>query len=323
MMKRREFISLLSGAAAWPLAAPAQQSIGKLPRIGSIQTFANENTEAFELGLREAGYVHDRNVLLETRFHRGSVERIDEFAAEFVALKCDVIFATAPYGIRAVLKATSTIPIVGLDLESDPVANGWVRSIARPGGNLTGLFLDIPELGGKQIELLREAVPTAENLGVLWDPTIGAIQFEATEMAARSAGVRLQSLPIQPLGEIDDAIEGARRAHVHGLIVLTSPLIFNQRSHIAELALAARLPTISIFSTFPRVGGLMAYGPVLPALFKQAASYVARILGGAKAGELPIERPSRFELVINLKSAKALGLQLPLFLQQRADEVIE
>jgi putative ABC transport system substrate-binding protein len=270
-------------------------------RNRSVQNFPNENVEAFKQGLREAGYVDGQNMLLETRFHRGALDRLDEFANELVALKCSVIFATAPYSVRAVMKATSTIPIVGLDLESDPVASGWVKSLARPGGNLTGFFLDIPELGGKQMELLKEAVPTLADVAVLWDATIGTIQFRATETAVRASGVALQSLPIQGVEDIKAAIERAARARVHGLVVLTSPLIFNQRSQIADLALKARLPTISVFDSFPKVGGLMAYGPNLISMYKQAAGYVVRVLSGASPAELPIERPSKFELIINLK----------------------
>ena len=322
-MKRRAFIRLLGGAAAWPLAARAQQPAEKLARIGSIQNFRNENFEAFIQGLREAGYVDGQNMLLETRFYAGVLDRIDEFTSELVALKCSVILATAPYAVQAVMKATSKIPIVGIDLESDPVANGWVKSLARPGGNLTGFFLDIPELGGKQIELLKEAVPTVARLAVLWDATIGTVQFGATETAARPSGVTLESFPIRNVEDIKDAIERAARERVHGLVVLTSPLIFNQRSQIADLALKTRLPTISLFNSFPKIGGLMAYGPSLALMFKRAASYVDRILSGANPGELPIERPSKFELVINLKTAGALGLTVPPTLLARADEVIE
>ena len=321
MIGRRKFITLLGGAAVWPLAARAQQE--KLRRVSSIETFPNANIEAFSQGLGEAGYVDGQNILLETRFHRGVLDRIDEFASELVALKCSVILATAPYAVQAVMKATSKIPIVGIDLESDPVANGWVKSLARPGGNLTGFFLDIPELGGKQIELLKEAVPTVARLAVLWDATIGTVQFGATETAARPSGVTLESFPIRNVEDIKDAIERAARERVHGLVVLTSPLIFNQRSQIADLALKTRLPTISLFNSFPKVGGLMAYGPSLALMFKRAASYVDRILSGANPGELPIERPSKFELVINLKTAGALGLTVPPTLLARADEVIE
>jgi putative ABC transport system substrate-binding protein len=314
----------MSGAAAtWPLAVRAQQQAGKLPRIGGIQTEPSELVEAFSQGLREAGYVDGQNIILDTRYHYGSLERSDEFARELVALKCSVIVAGGPYAIRAVLKETNTIPTVGIDLESDPVANGWAKSLARPGGNFTGLFLDIPELGGKQIELLKSVVPTLTRLAVLWDAAIGTLQFHATETAARSSGVTLESFPIRTAEEIKDAVEHAAQRHVDGIIVLTSPLIFNQRSQIADLALKARLPTINGFNVYPKVGGLMAYGPNFPSIFKRAASYVDRILSGANPGELPIERPTKFELVINLKTAKALGLQLPWQLQQLADEVIE
>jgi ABC-type uncharacterized transport system substrate-binding protein len=322
-VRRREFITLLGGAAAaWPLAARAQQS-STLPRIGSIHTTRSENSEAFFQALREGGYVHGQNVLLESRFSEGVLDPVDEFARELVALKCSVIFASNPYAIRAAMKATTTIPIVGVDLEDDPVANGWVENIARPGGNVTGVFLDLPELGGKQIELLREAVPTLSRLAVLWDATIGTVQFRATEMAAGRAGITLKSLPIQRVEDINEAFEHAAREQARGMVVLSSPLIFFQRSHIANLALNTRLPTISLFTASPKVGGLMAYGPHFPLMFARAANYVVRILAGAKPGELPIERPSRFELVVNVKTAKALGLTIPETLLVRADEVIE
>jgi putative ABC transport system substrate-binding protein len=282
-MQRREFIKLIGGAAAvaWPLAARAQQPARSLPRIGTIENFQNENFEALIQGLREAGYVDRQNILLETRFYGGVLDRVDEFARELVALKCSVILATAP------------------------------------------IFLDIPELGGRQIERLKEAMPTVVRVAVLWDATIGAVQFRGTETAARPSGVTLESFPIHSVEDIKDAIEHAAREQMHGLVVLTSPLIFNQRSQIADLALKSRLPTISIFSSFPRVGGLMAYGPSLASMFKQAGSYVDRILSGANPGELPIQRPSKCEFVVNLKTAKTLGLTIPETLLVRADEVIE
>jgi putative ABC transport system substrate-binding protein len=322
-MKRRAFITLIGGAAAWPLAVRAQQSAGKLPRIGAMYFLRTELFEAFEQGLREAGYVNGRNVLLEARFSGTALDRIDEVAHELVALECSVILASNPYSIRAATKATSTIPIVGVDLESDPVASGLVKSVARPGGNFTGFFLDIPELGGKQIELLLEAVPRVSRVAVLWDATIGAVQLRATETAPRPAGVTLQSLPIRRVEDISGAFEQATRKQAHGLVVLSSPLIFAQRSHIADAALNARLPTINLFISFPKVGGLMAYGPDLGSLFTQAAGYVARILAGANTADLPIQRPTKFELVINLKTAKAIGLTIPETLLVRADQVIE
>ena len=323
-LDRREFITLLGGAAAaWPLAVHAQQPSAELPRICSIHTSRNENSEGFFRGLRDAGYVDGQNVRIDARFHGTALERLDEVVRELVALKCSVIFASNPYAIQVVTKATKTIPIVGVDLESDPVASGLVNSVARPGGNFTGFFLDIPELGGKQIELLMEAVPAVSRLAVLWDATIGEVQFRATETAPRPAGITLQSLPIRRQQDINEAIQQAVRDQANGLVVLSSPLIYQHRSQIGSIALDARLPTISLFNTFPKEGGLMAYGPDFPAIYTQAAGYVARVLAGAKPGELPIQRPTKFELVINVKTAKALGLTIPPSLLTRADEVIE
>ena len=321
-MRRRDFISLVGGAAAaWPLAVRAQQQPGELPRICSIHTASNENSDSFFRGLRDAGYVDGQNVRIDARFTLD--ERLDEVVRELVALKCSVIFASNPYAIQAVTKATKAIPIVGVDLESDPVASGLVNSIARPGGNFTGFFLDIPELGGKQIELLMEAVPATSRLAVLWDATIGEVQFRATEKAPRPAGVMLKSLPIRRRQDINEAVQQAVRDQANGLVVLSSPLIFEHRSQIGSIALSARLPTISLFNTFPKEGGLMAYGPDFPAIYTQAAGYVARVLAGANPGELPIQRPTKFELVINLKTARALGLTIPETLLVRADQVIE
>ena len=320
-MKRRELMMLLGGAVAWPLTAHAQQP--SLPRICSMHTSRNENSEGFFRGLRDAGFVDGQNVRIDARFHGTAIDRLDEAARELVALKCNVIFASNPYAIQAVTKMTKTIPIVGVDLESDPVASGLAKSVARPGGNFTGFFLDIPELGGKQIELLMEAVPGVSRLAVLWDATIGEVQFRATETAPRPAGIMLQSLPIRREQDINDAIQQAVRDRANGLVVLSSPLIYQHRSQIGSIALNARLPTISLFNTFPKEGGLMAYGPDFPAIYTQAAGYVARVLAGANPGELPIQRPTKFELVISLKTARGLGLTVPPSLLTRADEVIE
>src|SRR5215831_12737073 len=305
-LRRREFITLLGGAAVRPLAARAQQPAAELPRICSIHTTRSENSESFFRGLREAGYVDGQNVRIDARFIGTALERLDEVVRELVALKCSVIFAGNPYAIQAVTNATKTIPIIGVDLESDPVASGLVNSIARPGGNFTGFFLDIPELGGKQIELLMEAVPGVSRLAVLWDATIGELQFRATETAPRPTGITLQSLPIRREQDINEAIRQAVGERAHGLVVLSSPLIYQHRSQIAAMALNARLPTISLFNTFPKLGGLMAYGPDFPSIYTRAAGYIARILAGANPGDLPIQRPTKFELVINLKTARGL-----------------
>jgi putative ABC transport system substrate-binding protein len=212
---------------------------------------------------------------------------------------------------------------VGLDLESDPVASGFVASLARPGGNLTGVFLDLPEISGKQLQLLRETVPGLARVGVVWEPEVGEPQLRATEEAARVAGVTLNVLGIRRAAEVTAALDRAAGGRAQAIVVLTSPLISNNLRQIAQLALKYRLPTTSPFTSFPSAGALMAYGPSQPEMYRLAATYVDRILRGARAGELPIERPSRFDLVINLKTAKALGLTIPPSLLQRADQVIE
>ena len=322
-MRRREFLGVLGAGVAWSLPVRAQQRTPNVPRIGFLLNVQSELVEVLFRGLREAGYVEGRNVIVETRFAGNMLDRIDQFASELVALNCNLIFAAGPYAIQALTKATSTIPLVAIDLESDPVANRWAASIARPGGNLTGFFLDLPELGGKQIELLKEALPALSRVAFLWDSTVGLIQFRATEAVARTAGVAPLSLPIQRREDFKDAFDYAVSQQAHAVVVLSSPLIFGQRSQIAELALNARLATISLFTLFPRSGGLMGYGPNFADMWKRAATYVDRILRGARPGELPIERPSRFELVINLKTARAIGLDIPPTLVVRADEVIE
>jgi ABC-type uncharacterized transport system substrate-binding protein len=322
-MDRRAFITVVGGSIlVAPLAVDAEQA-DKVPRIGFLQRARNENVGVFMLALREAGYIDGQNAVVETRIYEGTLDQIPQFAQELVALKCDVIVAAAPYAIGATMKATSSIPIVGIDLESDPVASGWATSISRPGRNLTGLFLDLPELGGKQIQLLKEAVPKLSRVAVLWDSAIGEVQFRATEAVGHAAGFRVQSLPIQRLGDFQNAFAQAVREQSNGVVVLSSPLINEQRSQIANLALRNRLPTIGLFTSFPASGTLMAYGPSLQELYKRAPSYVDKILKGAKPGELPIERPTKFELVINLKTAKALGLTIPHSLLLRADQVIE
>jgi putative ABC transport system substrate-binding protein len=322
-MKRRQFIALLGGAAAAsPLVAMAQQ-LSSLPRIGFLQRIHNENVVAFIQALRDAGYVDGQNAVIETRIFETTLNRLPDLAKELIDLRCDVIVAASQYAFVALMKATTTIPIIGIDLENDPVARGWVRSLARPGGNFTGLFLDLPELSGKQIELLKEVVPRLSKPGVLWDSAIGEAQFRAAQTAAHAAGVTLHSLPIRGPEDFKDAFDRAAREQIDGAIILSSPLILEQRSQIVGWAIKAHLPTISLFTLFPSSGGMMAYGPSLPDMYKRAAMYVDRILKGAKAADLPIERPTRFTLVINVNTAKAIGIEVPETLLARADEVIE
>ena len=253
-MKRRQFVGLLGAVATWPVVAHAQHSAkGDIPRIGAIYGSQSDNNSAFREGLGEAGYTDGKNIVIEERLHGSAVERADDLAREMVELKCKVIMAGTPYAIRAATKATSTIPIIGVDLESDPVASGLVKSVARPGGNFTGFFLDIPDLGGKQIQLLMEALRQVSRIAVIWDETIGEVQFHAAEAAPRPAGVELQSLPIRRLEDVAAAFEHAVQAKAQGVILLSSPMIFFQRANIAAMALQARVPTISLFTTYPTV----------------------------------------------------------------------
>jgi putative tryptophan/tyrosine transport system substrate-binding protein len=322
-MRRREFIELAGGAIALTAGRTAQPRSAELPRVGILQGFRNDFFDALIGELRNAGYIDRENLILEVRFFGTSVDRLDEFASELVTLKSALIFAANPYAIRSAMKATSTIPIIAIDLEDDPVTSGWAQSLARPGGNLTGFFLDIPELGGKLIQLARELVPTASYVAVLWDSTIGDPQFHATELAARAAGVRLTSLPVKRPEEIKEALEAQPDKEPQALVVLSSPLIFSRLSQIADFARQRRLPTVSLHTSFPRVGGLVAYGPDTASMFMRAASYIERVLSGTKPADLPIERPSRFELIINMKTAEALDLTIAPLVLARADEVIE
>ena len=312
---------LILALLAAPLAAEAQPA-GKIARIG-ITVTSDTSYDAFLQGLREASWVQGQNLIVERRSVRGQRERYAAMTAEIVALKVDVIVAISPLVIASFKKATSAIPIVGIDFESDPVASGFVASLARPGGNVTGVFLDLPELGGKQLQFLRETVLGLARVAVLWEPEIGEPQLRATEEAARVAGLTLQALGVRRADEISPALERAARGRAQALVVLTSPLFSANRGQIAELARKHRLPTISPFLSFAAAGTLMAYGPNQDDMFRRAAGYVDRILRGAKVGELPVQRPIKFELVINLKTAKALGLTIPPSVRARADEVIQ
>jgi len=321
-VERRAFMGVLAGGLlAAPLAAGAQQA-GKVFRIGA--TVATDAFyDAFLQRLGELGWVSGQNAVVERRTTRGERAGVAAMVAELVALNVDVILGTGSWVIKSVRKATNTIPIVGLDLESDPVASGFVASLARPGGNVTGIFLDLPELSGKQLQFLKEIVPGLVRVAVLWEPEIGEPQVQATEEAARMVDIRLNALGIRRAEEIRPAVERAARGRAQALVVLTSPLLSNNLRQIVEMTQKYRLPTISPFISFADAGALMAYGPSQPEMYRRAASYVDKILRGAKAGELPVERPSKFELAINLKTAKGLGLTIPPSLLQRADELIQ
>jgi putative ABC transport system substrate-binding protein len=279
--------------------------------------------EAFKRGFGEFGYTDGQNVAIEYRHADGKPERLPQLAADLVQLKVDVILARGGGALSAAKQATGRIPTVAVDLESDPVAMGFVRSLAQPGGNITGVFLDLPELSGKQLQLLKEIIRPLSRVAILGDPVLNAPQFEATEVAARALAIQPQRLEVRASKDMDAALETASRGRANAVLLLSSPLMVYYRAEVAALAARRRLPTVSVFIEFAEAGSLMAYGPSLREAFRRAGGFTSRILQGAKPGELPVERPTKFELVINLKTAKALGLTIPSSLVSRADRVIE
>jgi ABC-type uncharacterized transport system substrate-binding protein len=330
-VNRRAFVTGLGAVLAAPLAVEAQPA-ATVARIGYLSPSGNrafpEVTEAFRQGLRDLGYVEGRNIAIEYRSAEGKPERLRHLAAELVALKVDVIVTAA--GTRAALvakRATSTIPIVFI-AAGDPVASGLVTSLARPGGNVTGVSLLFTELVGKCLEQLKQAVPGVGSGAVLWQPgeaperSEKAILKEA-DAAARALGVHAHFLETRSPSNIDRAFSEVTRARVGAVAVLSTPMFARERGRLVELAARHRLPTVFSFSGYVEAGGLMSYGPDLPDVSRRGATYVDKILKGAQPRDLPIEQPTKFELVINLKTAKALGLTIPPTLLLRADQVIK
>jgi putative ABC transport system substrate-binding protein len=325
-MDRRSFLGSLASALLAPLAARAQPAT--LPRIGILTTASSvsspsANYEAFVQGLRESGYVEGRNVLLEQRYAEERPKLFPALAADLVRLKVDLIFARGPWAVAAATSATRTIPIVGIDLESDPVADGLVKSLARPGGNLTGMFLDLAELSGKQLQILKEINPRLSRVAVLGDSAVNSSQLRELKSVAGSLAMQIQPLEMKAAKDLAGAFESENKRPSEALIVLSNPLTLASRSQIADIAAKRRLAAMYLYRAHVEAGGLLSYGPDLPDMFRRSGIYAARILGGVKPGELPLERPAKFELVINLKTAKALGLTIPRALLQRADQVIE
>jgi putative ABC transport system substrate-binding protein len=325
MMRRRQFITLVGGAATGPLAARAEQG-ERVRRIGVLGTASAAAwgpwTAAFVLRLRELGWIDGRTVAIEYRWADGRNERFAEIAAEFVQLKADVILTSGGAGFAA-KQATSTIPIVSVILP-DPVGSGLVASLARPGGNLTGLSIQLTDLAGKRLELLREVVPGLRRLAFLLDTGYPAMLLEMSEVQALSntLGIEITKLEIRRPEDLVPAFETLKDG-ADALYVSGGPLISANRIRINTLANAARLPTMHGEKAYVEAGGLMSYGPNFPNLFRRAAEYVDKILRGAKPADIPVEQPTKFDFVINLTTAKALGLEVPPTLLARADEVIE
>ena len=326
-MRRREFITLLGGATVvWPLAASAQQA--KLPRIGIIWpsplSSSGHFLDAFRQGLHELGYVEGQNMTIEFRSAEGQIERLPDLAAELVHLPVDVIQTATSPTIRAAQQATHTIPII-MGNSQDPVSEGFVASLARPGGNITGQTIFSPDLAAKRLQPLKEVAPTLSRVAVLWkvdDPAL-TLSLRETTIAAQTLRIDFRSLGVRGPSEFETAFQTATQERAEALIVLEDPLTLQYRTEIARLANSRRLPTMYGLREYVESGGLIAYGPNLAQIYRRSATYVDKILKGAKPADLPVEQPVRFELLVNLKTAKALGVDVPPTLIARADEVIE
>ena len=328
MLRAFWLIAPLAGALlTTPLLAEAQPA-KKIPRVGVLGGQSPEMSPpppilALRQGLRELGYVEGQTIAIEWRWAQGKNERFSDLAAELVQLKVDVIVAATTPGVQAAQRATRTIPIV-MGFASDPVALGLVASLARPGGNITGLGVAMPEMAGKRLQLLREVAPTVARIAVLSDPTsLVSADVRETEVAARTLGVPLQVWEARSRGEFDRAFAAIARGRAAGIIILPSSTGFTHRAHIAQLATTYRLPTMAWTRDITEAGCLMSYGANQSDLARRAASFVDKILKGAKPADLPVEQPTQFELVINLKTAKALGLTIAPALLGRADQVIQ
>jgi putative ABC transport system substrate-binding protein len=327
-MRRRDFIPLLGGAmVAWPLAVRAQQP-AKIPRIGLLSPFSPSATalwhQAFRQGLRDLGWVEGKNISIEYRYAEGRHDRLADLASDLVRLKVDIIVTAVTADALAAKHATRDIPIV-MASAGDPVATGLVENLARPGGNITGLSQIAPELAGKRLDLLKEIVPGLSRVAVLWNPQDGSstVSWREIQLPARQLGVQLHSLEVRSSDDFDKAFEEATSARAGAIAIMPDPVFVTNLKRIADLAAKNRLPSIFHLREFADAGGLAAYGTDRPDMFRRAATYVDKILKGAKPGDLPIEQPTKFELVVNLKTAKALGIEIPASILARADEVIE
>ena len=329
MIDRRTFLAGTGAALlAAPLAAEGQQA-GKVYRVGILGEKASDPSEArlwqaFRLGLRERGWIEGGDILIEFREAEGNFARLPELAADLVRLKVDLILARASTFVQPAKAATSSIPIVFLT-HADPVGTGHVASLARPGGNITGLAVLMTDLAPKGLELLISAVPRATRTAVLWSPDTPSHTpaLRALEEAGRRLPVQQQPVQVRTAAELEGAFSAMARARAQAVLVLIGPIFFAERRRVAELAIKHRLATMSTIKEVAEAGGLMSYGPNQEDLYRRGAIYVDKILKGAKPADLPVEQATKFELVINLKTAKALGLRIPPLLLQRADQVIE
>jgi ABC-type uncharacterized transport system substrate-binding protein len=325
-MRRRDFITFIGGAAGWPLSAYGQQA-GKVYRIGFLwegpDVFPDE-IEAFRQGLSALGYVEGRNLTIEYRWGEGKPERMLALAKELVRLKVDIIMAPSSIYTEAAKQATSTIPIIFMS-HADPLGAGHVASLAHPGGNVTGLSLMMPETTVKGLELFKEVVPTLSRVAVIFDPATPSHgpALKAAEAGGPKLGLRIQPVPVRSATEYESAFSSIVREHADGVLVLSTPLFIAGAKPLADLTMAHKLPSLFGPSHNVQAGGLMSYSPDRADQWRRASVYVDKILKGAKPADLPVQQPTKFELVINLKTAKALGLEIPPMLLARADALIE
>jgi putative ABC transport system substrate-binding protein len=324
MISRRVFISSVTGGLlAGPLAVEAQQA-SKVYRIGVLGNENNPPWDGFRRGLRDLGYVDGRNLSMEWRWSEGKPDRFPALAMELVALRPDVIVASGTQAVRAAMEATSAIPIV-MTTSSYPEKIGLVKSLSRPGGNVTGLSNVGPELSGKKLQLLKEIAPKVSRVAVLWNPasTVEPLALQELLTAAPAVGVEIQSVEVRSPDDFSAAFAAVSSSRVHAMLALGNPINFRGRQLIADFALRNRLPSIYDERLFVDAGGLMSYAPSFTDSFRRAATYVDKILKGAKPADLPVEQPTKFELIVNLKTAKALGLTIPQSVLIRADEIIQ
>jgi putative ABC transport system substrate-binding protein len=330
-MKRREFITLIGGAASLPLAARAQQPAGRVYRVGYFALGSREQqtqiqlSKALEDGLRSLGYRVGENVVIEYRFANGQLERLPTLAEELVQLGVDVIVTAAHQNTVAAMRATTTIPIV-MTNSVDPVGAGLVASLARPGGSVTGFGVDAGgEIFGRRLELLKETLPNLSRVGILWNPDFAPNRSRLTPIseAAQALGLTLVPAEARGLDALEQAFATMVRERAQAFVVLGEPVMFGNRGQIATIAIRERLPSVSTAKEYAEAGMLLTYGPNLQDQFRRSAVFVDKIFKGAKPADLPVEQPTKFELVINLKTAKALGIEVPPSVLARADEVIE
>ena len=322
-MQRREFITLIGGvASALPLRAVAQ-TVRKL-RIGFLHrgqsVTVNNRMAAFREGLGTSGPGEDLELVV--RIANDQLDELPAMAADLVGQNVQAICAVAPLAVRAARDATSSIPIIAMDLESDPVGNGWAASLAHPGGNITGIFLDLPDFSAKTLQL-REAVPNAVKIAALWHPASGSLQLKSVQNAAATLGVELEVFEVKLVADFEAAFKAMTQKNMAGLLMLSSPMFAGNPQLLGELAIRNRLPAINNFPDFAQRGGLIGYGPELQSLFAQAGVLTRKVMQGAVIKDLPVERPTRFKLVVNLKTARAIDVTMPTSLLLLADEVIE